>query len=226
MPEFSFGFIVFAQEQTAGKGQRGKVWESEKNANILMSVVMRPNLDVSEQFNLLACVAVTVHQFFSRYSHGDASIKWPNDLYWKDKKAGGILIESVIGRSQDDLPEWHWAIIGIGININQASFPQTATHAVSLKQITGKEHDPLSLSKELYLDLQENFTRLSKDGFEEIYAYYLKHLYKLNQAVRLKKDNVVFDAIIKSVSRTGKIIVDQGMEKEYTFGEVELVSGY
>ena len=107
----------------AGKGQRGKIWTSEKDANIILSIVINPEpLQLSQQFQLSACVAVAVNDFFTKYAGMQTKIKWPNDLYWQDRKAGGILIENIVSTHQLIINNWEWAIIGIGININQTSF--------------------------------------------------------------------------------------------------------
>lgn len=225
------GMTIFTHEQVAGKGQRGKTWTSEKGANIMMSVVIEPGpIQLSQQFRLNACVAVAVHEFFSKYAGDDTKIKWPNDLYWQDRKAGGMLIESGVGswesavsRQQLAGGNWKWAIVGIGININQTVFDPHLPNPVSLKQITGKNFDPVQLAKELCAVLDKNYSLLIKDGFEKIYASYLDHLYKKNSTVRLKKDNRVFEATIKSVSSSGKLIVQHAIEEEFDFGEIEWV---
>src|SRR5437667_2750998 len=139
------GMAIFAHNQTAGKGQRGKIWISEKGANINLSVVIKPEaLIVSEQFQLSVCAAVAIHHFFSQYAGDSTRIKWPNDMYWQDRKVGGILIENIVGSltagqagRESAVGSWQWAIIGIGININQTSFPPDLHNPVSLKQITG-----------------------------------------------------------------------------------------
>lgn len=239
------GMAIFAHEQLSGKGQRGKGWSSEKDANIILSIVIKPQpLILTQQFMLSACVAVTIHDFFMKYAGADTKIKWPNDLYWQDRKAGGVLIESIVGSREsgvnsrqstvNNLPtgqagpqavssNWEWAFVGIGININQTSFPDDLPNPVSLKQITGKNFDIVELAKELCELLNKNFDELVNDGFEKIYAAYLAHLYKKNITVRLKKDGRVFEARIKSVSPSGKLIVQHAIEEEFDFGEVEWV---
>src|SRR6188474_1138078 len=135
------GMAIFSHEQTAGKGQRGKNWASEKGSNIALSILLNPYpLSVPDQFKLSVCIAVSVWDLFSKYAGDETKIKWPNDLYWRDRKAGGILIENVIQSSPpvSDLVgrqlsvadtkkpienKWQWAVIGIGININQTNFP-------------------------------------------------------------------------------------------------------
>src|SRR3954464_2647230 len=125
---------VFTMEQTNGKGQRDKSWISEPGQNIALSLVIEPETHFPALFLLSMAMAVGTVLFFRKYVADDVSIKWPNDLYWRDRKAGGILIENVW---QGGI--WKFAVVGIGININQARF-DLLTQAVSLKQITGKEH--------------------------------------------------------------------------------------
>ena len=218
------GMAFFAHEQVEGKGQRGKIWTTEKDNNIILSIVVDPApLQLRQQFQLSACLAVAVHEFFSKYAGDQTKIKWPNDLYWQDRKAGGILIESVIGSSKLGNNNWQWAIAGIGININQTSFPPEIKNPVSLKQITGKQFNPLELSKELCSLLDRRFTELRETGFENIYTTYLDHLYKKGSTVKLKKGTRVFEASIEGVSPTGKLITQHAFREEFDFGEVELI---
>jgi BirA family biotin operon repressor/biotin-[acetyl-CoA-carboxylase] ligase len=227
------GGAYFAHEQVAGKGQRGKSWQSAKNTNIALSIIIRPIkllLQLAEQFQLSACVAVAVQEFFAKYAGDETKIKWPNDLYWQDRKAGGILIESGVRsrQSTEDGPplesaSWDWAIIGIGININQTDFPVELLNPVSLKQITGKNFEPVVLAKELHGLLMEKLNALSNNGFEKILEQYLFHLYKRTEIVTFKKDNRVFEVRIKTITPFGKLVVEHAIEEEFDFGEVEWV---
>ena len=229
------GMAVFVHEQSAGKGQRGKPWLGEKDANIQLTVVIKPPLLTGQQFWLSACVAVAVQDLFMKYAGKETKIKWPNDLYWQDRKAGGILIENIIGADSDESiangqwpstnngqqTKWKWAVIGIGININQTSFPPELQNPVSLKQITGKDYDVIELAKELCLVINSYFDQLITSGFEKIYSQYLFHLYKKNEIVKLKKGSRVFETTVKDISPAGKLIVEHTIEEEFDFGEVE-----
>ena len=213
------GTIYFAREQTAGKGQRGKAWTAARDSSLLLSIVINPKpLTTTHQFWLSACTAVSVCTFFNKYVEGTARIKWPNDLYWQDRKAGGILIENIIGEGA-----WQWAVVGVGINVNQISFPGTLRNPVSLRQITGKEYVLRDLANELGSMFNNNFNRLITTGFDNIYASYLSLLYKKNQRARLKTGTRVFEALIKSVSPAGKLIVEHAIEEEFDFGGIEWV---
>ncbi len=216
------GMAIFAYEQLQGKGQRGRTWITEKGANIILSIVAKPHpLQIAQQFHLNVCIAVAIHDFFSRYAGDDTRIKWPNDLYWQDRKAGGILIENVIGSGSPKVDRWQWAIIGIGININQTIFFSELKNPVSLRQITGKNFDPVVLAKELCGLLDEKLKQLFTDGLEKIFSVYLSTLYKKNEKVKLKKGNRVFEATIIGVSPNGKLIAKHSIEEEFDFGEIE-----
>ena len=108
------GATWFAYNQTKGKGQRGNTWTTHPGQNIILTTVIEPiHLKLADQFILSAAVAVACYDFFSSYALDETSIKWPNDIYWKDRKAGGILIENILQGT-----DWKYAIVGIAININ------------------------------------------------------------------------------------------------------------
>lgn len=235
----------FAREQYAGKGQRNKQWTALPGENITMSIALQPSfLKVSEQFQLSAAIALSAVDFFGKYAGEETKIKWPNDIYWRDRKAGGILIENVIGvKEVNSLPatdnttiqssisghpatvisNYKWTIAGIGININQTEFPDSLVNPVSLKQITGKKFDTFQLAGELYQQVLKRFEQLQTNGFKEIYNDYLSQLYKINQTHKFKKENRVFEALVKNVSSAGKLVLQHSIEEEYDFGEIEWV---
>ena len=223
------GTAIFAYEQTKGKGQREKIWSSEKGSNIALSILLNPfPLRISDQFKLSVCSAVSIHNFFSLYADNETKIKWPNDLYWCDRKAGGVLIENVIGGQTSDVRRqtsdiWKWAVVGIGININQTLFPPDLPNPVSLKQITGNTFVPLELAKDFCNILDKNYRLLIEEKFEDLFSYYHDHLYKKDQKVKLKKANRVFETTIKSVSETGQLITQHSIEERFEFGEVEWI---
>jgi len=137
--------------QTHGKGQHGRVWESEKGQNLLCSYVLElkslnpaKNWGPEDQKGLSAAVAIGAKAFFGANAGDETLIKLPNDIYWRDRKAGGILIENSL-RGTD----WTWAVIGIGFNINQTSFSPDAPNPVSLRQITGRQWEIARLQTEL-----------------------------------------------------------------------------
>ena len=215
----SHGMAWFTHEQTAGKGQRGKGWETEPRKNIAMSLVLQPeSLHAKQQFYLSAAIALACFEFFSGYAGDETKIKWPNDLFWRDRKAGGVLIENVFHGKK-----WKWAIAGIGININQTNFDKSIKAPVSLKQITGKEFDTVVLAKELYALLIKKISGLNAKSADKILEDYNQHLYKLNKNVTLKKDEISFETVIKAVSPEGRLLTVDATDRKFDFGEVEWV---
>ncbi len=145
------GTVVFAHEQNAGKGQRGRQWISEPNKNLALSVVIEPfDLAITQLFLLSKTIAVATCKLINKHTDGEAKIKWPNDIYWRDRKAAGVLIENVLMGN-----DWRFAIAGVGVNVNQIHFEELGIRAVSLKQISGRKFEPLALAKELCVFIDE-----------------------------------------------------------------------
>jgi BirA family biotin operon repressor/biotin-[acetyl-CoA-carboxylase] ligase len=210
------GTAVFAHEQTMGKGQRHKQWLSAPDKNIILSLIVHPfGLKTSQLFLLSMAVANGVHSFFNFYAGNETKIKWPNDIYCCDRKAGGILIENVIQGNA-----WKHAIIGIGLNINQTDFGNF-NRAVSLKEITGKSYDTISLAKELLTFLDSSFKEMTSDT-DTVIKNYHEHLYKWKETVRLKKEETVIEGYLKGVNMDGMLIIETPTEEMlFKFGEVE-----
>ncbi|MEO5649932.1 MAG: biotin--[acetyl-CoA-carboxylase] ligase [Ginsengibacter sp.] len=211
------GNAVFAIEQTQGKGRRNKKWNASAGENILMSIVSEMQwLPVSQQFELSAAVALACHDFLSGYLSSGICIKWPNDLFINDSKAGGILIENLIQATL-----WQWSVMGIGININQVAFEECNLPPVSLKQITGKEYDVLQMVKELRGFVLKRMDDLKKNNFSKMLEEYNEKLYAKDRLVKLKKQNIVFQTTITGVSGSGQLITRDALERHFNFDEIE-----
>ena len=213
------GFTLYTYHQTQGRGQRGNQWESEPNKNLLLSTLIKPKeLPIEHNFLLSEVVALAVKKTLDQHCC-DISIKWPNDIYWKDKKIAGILIENTwMGRFVNT------CIAGIGININQTNFLSDAPSPISLKQITGKEHKQEEILKELkqairyYREyLQSEAENLQKAYHEALYRREGFHLYE--------DKNGVFSAQIKEVKPDGQLLLQttNKEDKAYYFKEVKIV---
>lgn len=212
------GMAWCARTQTAGKGQRGKGWNSEPGKNILLSIVLKPVRALrAKPFFLSAFVAVCCHEFLKKTTGETLQIKWPNDLYWRDRKAGGILIENNFAGS-----EWHWAVVGIGININQSHFAENS-RAVSLTQITAASYEPELLARQLYDFILFKYEQLSVEHYPAVLATYNNYLFKRNETVKLKKNSAVFTTTIRGVNESGQLITEDVMERSFNFGGVEWI---
>ena len=209
---------VIAERQTAGKGQRGNSWESEDCRNITFSFVLYPTfIEARRQFILSQIVSLSIKEELDEWTKG-ISIKWPNDIYWKDKKICGMLIENdLMGRNISQ------SISGIGINVNQEVFHSTAPNPISLRQITGKQYDIFEILKNIMLRIQSSYELLRNGDTEPIAHRYEKALFRKEGMHRYKDADGEFFARIICVEPEGKLILEDDAQKKrgYMFKEVE-----
>ncbi|EJW92691.1 biotin-[acetyl-CoA-carboxylase] ligase, partial [gut metagenome] len=160
MPE---GSVVVANFQTAGRGQVGNVWESEAGKNLLFSMVIYPSfMSANRQFLISQIAALSVKETLDQYTDG-ISVKWPNDIYWRDKKICGMLIENDL--SGHDLSD---SIIGVGINVNQEAFHSDAPNPVSLLQIIDREVDCDEILESFRRRFYNYYLLLLNEEYDEI----------------------------------------------------------
>ena len=212
------GSVVWAEFQTAGRGQIGNSWESAEGENLTFSVVLYPTfLPANRQFLISQITALSVKQTLDRYVD-DITVKWPNDIYWKDKKICGMLIENdLMGRNISQ------SISGIGINVNQEVFHSTAPNPVSLRQITGKQYDIFEILKNIMLRIQSGYELLRNGDTELIAHRYEKALFRKEGMHRYKDADGEFFARIICVEPEGKLILEDDAQRKrgYMFKEVE-----
>jgi BirA family biotin operon repressor/biotin-[acetyl-CoA-carboxylase] ligase len=211
------GTTWFAHFQNAGKGQRGKQWKAEPGQNIMMSCILETSrLPIDNQILLNIAVALACLDFFAKYAGQKTCIKWPNDIYWKDKKAGGILIENVLKGET-----WKYSIVGMGININQILFPASIPNPISLSLITGESYDLVPLAKVLCGHLEKRWQQLLSKNNKSLLDEYNQRLFKLNQPITFKKENIIFEGIIKGVNRKGELLVQKKNDSIVAYSSIE-----
>ena len=203
-PEF-----LYTDYQTAGRGQTGNSWESEKGKNLLCSILLPPDKNL---YFLNIAVGVALLNVIGE----DFTIKWPNDIYWQDKKVAGILIENaIIGN------EITYSIAGIGLNVNQTEWHSDAPNPVSLKQISGKDYDIERLMNRLL----EAVHAVLNEPEQDVWAYYKAHLYRREGFWPYEDKNGQFLARIKDILPTGEIVLrdQKGKERIYHFKQIRYV---
>lgn len=214
------GTVVSADYQSAGRGQRNNHWESEAGKNLLFSFLFYPDfIKANEQFILSQIVSVAIKRVLDKYTK-DISIKWPNDIYWRDKKICGMLIENeIIG---DRISS---SIAGIGININQDVFHSDAPNPVSLKQILGKEFNKDEMLQEFIFEINRLYDQ-AKANTESIIALYKISLYR-KEGFHLYMDNIgnSFNAIIEDIEPSGLLVLktERGEIRKFAFKEVKFL---
>lgn len=211
------GFIVCAGFQHAGKGQTGNSWESAEGENLLFSMALYPlRIRVEEQFLISQLVSVGIKNTLDKYID-NLSVKWPNDIYWNDKKLGGILIENSLqsGRIKS-------TVLGIGINVNQRNFISNAPNPVSMFQITGKQHN----IEELMLEIRNSILNVYRQMNPTlIRANYSEILYRKSGFYLYKTVDESFLAQLVSVHPDGCLELETkaGEHKSFYFKEVQFV---
>jgi BirA family biotin operon repressor/biotin-[acetyl-CoA-carboxylase] ligase len=211
------GDVFITDFQSAGKGQRGKTWHAAPGESILMSLILASGqLTTSQTFRISAAMAVGVKFFLEDLTKHSFSIKWPNDLYQGDRKAGGILIENVVNNGR-----LRWTVVGIGLNINQQSFPPELPNAISAAMLTGEMYDCRNLAKRLCAYLNEQWKGLQNGGWPQTLQLYNNALFAKNEIRKLKKGSVVIPCRIKAVDGHGHLIAGENAEWQFTHGEVE-----
>lgn len=200
------GTVLYANFQQQGKGQAGAVWESETHANLLMSIYLRTDwLPAAQQFRLNIAISLAVYDFAHMYLRAGTMLKWPNDLYYKDRKLGGILIENtILGSYLAD------SVIGIGININQSYF-RGDFKATSFTRVTGRFYVLADLLDQLLACLQLRIDQLKAGAWVEQRAAYLGHLLGLGEVRSFEYQNQFIKATIVDVDPEGHLILDSSL---------------
>lgn len=226
--EINDGLVVSCGFQGAGRGQAGNSWESAAGANALFSVALRQlQLPATEHFAITQWVALAMCDCLEKHLTNKKDflrIKWPNDIYFQNKKLAGILIESLIqGRNIED------CVCGIGLNINQEEFFSDAPNPISLSQITGESFADIpamieDIAREI-LQLKNDFTeaRLNRSTLQE---RYMKRLYRLGEWHRFQENDCVFEARILNVLPDGRLQLEtknEGCVRAFAFKEIKFV---
>lgn len=213
------GFTVYTDFQTAGRGQQGNIWESEPGMNLLFSTIIYPHkLEAGQQFILSQIISLAIKETLDNET-SDISIKWPNDIYWHEKKIAGILIENEI--MGDYISQ---SIIGVGINLNQETFTSNAPNPVSLKQITGKTLEIRPFLEKILIRLKYYTDSLpNKEASNTIRRRYKESLFR-RDGFHSFTDNghETFEAEILDIKDSGILILrkESGEIQQYAFRQI------
>lgn len=215
------GDVVWADFQTAGRGQRGHEWHSRKGENLTFSAVLEPTfVAIAEQFSVSEVVALSLVDMLAEYGIA-AKIKWTNDIYVGDKKLVGILIEHSLSSST-----LRRTIVGIGINVNQKEFDSALPNPVSMTQLLGKEFD-LERVLECFLShLQRNYELLREGAKAALHERYNSLLYRKDEYhTYALPSGEKFSAKIVGTAPSGALCLENecGERKDYLFKEVEFI---
>lgn len=213
--------VAVADYQTAGRGQGDNKWESERGKNLTLSILLHPVMvPLQRQFLLSMMGGVALKMALANYTD-DITLKWPNDVYWKDSKLSGTLIETTIAGGHINN-----CVFGIGLNVNQTEFHSDAPNPVSLIQILGHEVDRERLLREIIKAFKYCYSLVENGDYTNVAALYHDSLYRKHGFHAYRDKDGEFEAAIVEVEDNGHLILrdHEGAMREYAFKEVRFIS--
>lgn len=222
-PDYDYEVAV-ADFQTAGRGQKGNTWESEQGKNLLFSILAHPhNIKVRDQFYISEAIALAVSDSVIDAAGPEYapyfSVKWSNDIYYKDYKMAGILIENTL--QGDRIMD---TVVGVGLDVNQEMFLSDAPNPVSLKNITGKDYDRDKLLADI-IDRFIGYMELSEQQRHKVDKLYRERLYRREGYHKFRDANGCFEACIEGIQPNGCLMLQtiDGEHRVYEFKQVQFI---
>jgi BirA family biotin operon repressor/biotin-[acetyl-CoA-carboxylase] ligase len=216
------GTVIMADHQFAGRGQQENTWQAEPGKNLTISILLRPKfLPLNKQFLLNMAISIAINKALSSYVPTGISIKWPNDIYYLNKKLGGILIENtIVGNAIKT------AVIGIGLNVNQKEFSKELTSkATSLHQILQEDVNLVPLLSEICIQIESLYLQLKSGSYTFLTNAYVDKLYKINTASMYRHNGEVFEGTIIGITDLGLLnVMRNGKAVQFNFKEIEFLN--
>ena len=216
--------VAVADFQTAGRGQKGNTWESEQGKNLLFSILAHPkNIKVREQFYISEAIALAVSDSVMaaigpQFAH-EVSVKWSNDVYWKEFKMAGILIENTL--QGDRILD---TVVGVGLDVNQEVFLSDAPNPISLKNITGRDYDRDALLSDI-VERFKGYMELQADKRSDVDKLYRNRLFRREGYHRFRDAQGEFEACIEGIRPDGCLMLQTtgGEHRVYEFKQVQFI---
>jgi len=212
------GLVLLTYKQPRGRGAGNNSWESEPGKNLTFSIILCPRfLKPSRQFALTEMISLALFDVVERgLGSENLSIKWPNDLWFKDKKLAGVLVQNRIKGNQLD-----FSVIGVGLNVNQEKFLSDAPNPASMIHFSQKEENPAVLLDEILKRLENYYEKLKTD-IKSLENLYRQKLYHMGEWAEYSDEAGNFTAKITGIDQYGRLLMTdrQGNLRVYGFKEV------
>ena len=214
------GTVILARNQTAGKGQQGNKWESQAGKNLTFSTILQhEDFPANDQFMLSKAISLGLIDYLKQYAN-EFRIKWPNDIFFKNRKIAGILIEnSVQGAFLSE------SVVGIGLNINQKFFSNETRNPISLSNIVERDFAISEELEKLLPFLDKRYQQLRNNSHEELDSDYLKVMYRIGEWKEYRIDDEVLIGKILGVTPFGLLLVEMkdGSQLSFAHKQIEYV---
>ncbi|QHV97242.1 biotin--[acetyl-CoA-carboxylase] ligase [Spirosoma endbachense] len=215
------GLIVVTDNQMAGRGQRGNVWEAKPAQNLTFSLILKPSFLIpAEQFWLNMAISLGIYDTLQPLIGVPLRIKWPNDIYVEDRKLGGILIEnSLQGQSIA------WSVIGVGLNINQTEFSYSTATSLQQQAPLPDNYDLPGVLNSLCEKIEQRYLQLRSGHRDNLKINYLQTLYRYQEEHSFVNDGRLFRGTIVGVDAVGRLAIAEGEQVRYFgFKEVAFIN--
>lgn len=220
------GTIVVAERQTAGRGRMGRTWHSPTGVNLYTTIILRPAMPLAEVPRLSLVAGVAVAEALEREAPGIVGLKWPNDVWLRGRKAGGIIAEAVTDANQD----LACVLLGIGININLATADipdDLRDKATSLRIATGHACDRIAIAESLFNLLDLRYRETLASGFESVRPAWERYSALTGRTVSIVGAGRRVTGIVKGIDSDGALLLDAGGHVErIVAGEVSVEGAY
>ncbi len=214
------GTLVYAEQQTKGRGRWGRNWESHPGKGLQFSLVLRPKQQSSSGPLLTLLGAVSVVTVLEDTFRVRFQLQWPNDLVFGERKIAGVLTETLRNRSGVA-----YAVLGIGLNVNQRQglfSPQIRERAASLAMVIGKDVDRFRLFADILFQLESDYNVVQQLGYRSILERWVSHSNLLEKKIVLKVNDGVERGWVKGFHSNGDLILlsEKGGSKRFSNGHV------
>ncbi len=214
------GTVISTYNQLDGKGQIGRKWFSDTEKNLAVSVILKPSfLEVHRMYYMNIMLSLAISTALEKMSAFEFKIKWPNDIYYKNKKLGGLLIkQSLQGNFISS------SILGFGINVNQELFPDDLPNPISLFQITQKQYDLQIVLNAILKEIEQFYHKLRSNEFLKLKKQYLLKLYGRGEVHSFLANGHAFNAEIIGIDDQGRLSLHkEGKVRHFSMQEIKLL---
>ena len=220
------GLLVVSDCQTAGKGRRGRSWESKSGEGIFMTLLLKPDIAPGNASMLTLVMALAVRAGIAQVTGVDTQIKWPNDIVCDGRKVCGILTEM-----SAQIDYINYIVVGVGINVSNETFPEpVAQTATSLYQLTGVRCHRAKLIAEIMKQFEQYYAQyMQTQDLSGLMNEYNNHLVNRGRSVRVLDPRQEYTGVAQGINQAGELLVqtEDGM-RHVSSGEVSVrgVYGY
>src|SRR5579885_1191903 len=201
------GTIVVAELQTAGRGRLGRTWHSPPGVNLYATTILRPRMPLSEVPRLTLVAGIAAAEALGTVAPGMVALKWPNDLWLKGRKAGGIIAEALTDKGQ----ELSCVLVGIGLNLNLALHEIPADlrdKATSVRIVTGRRCDRIAVAQALFERLGARYAEVRRDGFAALSDEYARYFALAGKRVTIVDGTRHVSGVAIGIDRTGALLLE------------------